>query len=429
MWNKDQCEDVNECLNNHCPQAMQCVDLARSFACTCPPGHKMVGEQCVDLDECVLYKDACLAGMTCQNLPGSYRCTCPKGYYADDTGECRDIDECSMRNVCNKGDLCVNTPGAFRCDCNDDSCTMDLSCGEQCDTHTQYCRQGTCRCKHGYILKRGVCVSKCGYGLCGGRNTLCDVDSTEACSCQPGYVSYTSAYVAPCVDKNECLALMPCGNNERCVNKPGGYKCLCKTGYFLDNDVCSDIADTPYADIELVSSNVFSIGETASIITKIRTAWDRSPAWSNVAWSKDLVALSPPPPRYTTPYNRQVLVIEDFCPEDAGNYTLTVQKKGYLTTRAVIPVYLKPIMTKMGSSQYGQWTKMAVEVAFKGLWEVDWYRVSGTKRQLLLPSNNVKFARKHQTIRIRNNQGMLYEARVVGVVGERMFTGVATFEL
>lgn len=428
VWNTEQCEDINECLVNPCPEAMQCENLVRGFACTCAPGYQMLDQECVDIDECVVLKDACLEGMACQNLPGSFRCSCPTGYYADDSGRCRDVDECVLRDVCNKGDICINTPGSFRCDCADASCEEDLSC-QHCDHSTEYCREGVCRCKYGYILKRGRCVSKCGYGLCGGANTLCDVQSTEACSCQPGYTTYTSAYVAPCIDVNECEG-MPCGKNERCVNRRGGYRCLCKTGYFLNNTECSDIADTPYVDIEMVSKNIFSIGETASIITKIRTAHDKSPAWTNVAWSKGLVALSPPPPRYTTPYNRQVLIIKNFVPEDAGNYTLRVRKKGYLTTTAVIPVYVKPLITKLSKArQYGQWTKLDVQVAFKGLWEVEWYRVTGYKKQLLLPSQDVKFARKHQTIRIRNNQGMLYEARVVGMLGNRMFTGTEQFDL
>ena len=32
-------------------------------------------------------------------------------------------------------------------------------------------------------------------------------------------------------DINECKESRPCGNQAKCENKPGAYKCVCRDGY------------------------------------------------------------------------------------------------------------------------------------------------------------------------------------------------------
>uniref|UniRef100_A0A914HVQ6 Fibulin-1 n=1 Tax=Globodera rostochiensis TaxID=31243 RepID=A0A914HVQ6_GLORO len=77
---------------------------------------------------------------------------------------------------------------------------------------------------------------------------LCSVreEGTVQCSCRPGYD------LAPdgrsCADIDECLLLADdCAESQRCLNTPGGFKCIrtqsCGTGYAMDSETeqCVDV--------------------------------------------------------------------------------------------------------------------------------------------------------------------------------------------
>ena len=50
-----QCEDINECnKNNICPAHSICANTAGSFSCTCLEGFADNDGECVDIDECAI---------------------------------------------------------------------------------------------------------------------------------------------------------------------------------------------------------------------------------------------------------------------------------------------------------------------------------------------------------------------------------------
>ncbi|XP_041371795.1 fibrillin-2-like isoform X2 [Gigantopelta aegis] len=115
------CVDVNECLDaalNNCQFA--CNNTEASYTCYCPAGYTGTGNNCIDVDECVLNTDNCQMG--CTNTNGSFVCTCNNGYTVSttDPSRCDDVNEClsSTLNTCQSpSETCVNTKGSFRCDC------------------------------------------------------------------------------------------------------------------------------------------------------------------------------------------------------------------------------------------------------------------------------------------------------------------------
>lgn len=71
----------------------------------------------LDIDECVIDRDACDANQICLNLPGAYRCDCKVGFILDPlTNACEDINECQINlHECLETQRCDNTIGSYRC--------------------------------------------------------------------------------------------------------------------------------------------------------------------------------------------------------------------------------------------------------------------------------------------------------------------------
>ena len=103
----------------------------------CEVGWARVEDACVDVDECAAETSPCSDGQYCENVNGSYTCedcdsTCVgctgKGPanckeciagYTKESGQCTDIDECSLEEkACKrKNENCYNVPGSFVCVC------------------------------------------------------------------------------------------------------------------------------------------------------------------------------------------------------------------------------------------------------------------------------------------------------------------------
>ncbi|KAM7542300.1 hypothetical protein Aperf_G00000010092 [Anoplocephala perfoliata] len=135
---------------------------------------------------CVPCHSSCSGG--CSDGTSSSCFSCAPGYLlVKESGKnlCQDIDECE-NSPCKKGTYCINNAGSFFC----------AKCPNECSS----CK-GPSECLD--------CSS--GFELEGGK----------------------------CVDIDECLDLGTCsGPNERCVNRFGSYRCICKEGYRREQDIC-----------------------------------------------------------------------------------------------------------------------------------------------------------------------------------------------
>lgn len=121
-----KCLDIDECLINKdaCDSNQNCKNMLGGYRCECKVGYKMDSRTnaCIDINECQINNHNCLPTQRCDNTIGSYTCirlqSCGTGYVLNaETGECDDDDECELgRHDCPAGYKCRNTKGSFRCD-------------------------------------------------------------------------------------------------------------------------------------------------------------------------------------------------------------------------------------------------------------------------------------------------------------------------
>lgn len=86
--------------------------LTIAFTCTCNGG--FIGADCQTVDHC--YHNDCPEHSTCKNGPGKKSCTCNHGFTGKD---CEDVDYCHQAE-CPKRSVCVNGPSDYSCKCDDD---------------------------------------------------------------------------------------------------------------------------------------------------------------------------------------------------------------------------------------------------------------------------------------------------------------------
>ncbi|MED6293045.1 hypothetical protein CHARACLAT_006813 [Characodon lateralis] len=153
---------------------------------TCKEGFSLKDRVCVDLDECTDIDGAteiCGNNSRCINTNGSYYCNCkdgfalqknPGNFTADQSGRCRDINECkTFQGICGPNAFCNNTISNF-----------------------------TCTCEQGFVSSTGLTV-------------------------------FHPSDNVTCTDKDECKEENACGLNASCQNTQGSYYCICNTGFGL----------------------------------------------------------------------------------------------------------------------------------------------------------------------------------------------------
>ena len=179
--------DIDECSISLCNLPHQiCNNTYSSYLCTCEVGYQLVGEECIDVDECVLPISPCQQhctnndGLFCQYvmdieinqliLLGSYTCSCDADYMLE-------VDKSTCRGISTV--VCGTNPFY---NCENDNC---IYVGDK--KVCSYCKEGTelsadgrfCDDIHECTLQPDVCpvVSSQCY----------DVFSTYYCVCNPGY--------------------------------------------------------------------------------------------------------------------------------------------------------------------------------------------------------------------------------------------------
>ncbi|XP_025022331.1 EGF-containing fibulin-like extracellular matrix protein 1 isoform X1 [Python bivittatus] len=255
------CQDIDECTTgaHTCRSDQVCVNLRGSFTCQCRVGYQKRGEQCIDIDECMIPS---FCHHRCVNSPGSYYCQCNAGFQlTTDNRTCADINECETGNPC--AQLCYNIVGSFLCQCNQG---FELSPDRISCDDVDECRASNFLCQYQCVNEPGrfSCVCPDGYQLVRGRN---------------------------CQDINECEVGNECREDEMCSNYHGGYRCYprnpCQEPYMLasenrcicpvSNPLCRDL---PYSIVHkymsihserTLPSDIFQIQATTIIPNTINT--------------------------------------------------------------------------------------------------------------------------------------------------------------
>ncbi|RWS20763.1 Fibulin-1-like protein [Leptotrombidium deliense] len=258
------CEDIDECIEDVCPDDKLCKNTPGSFVCNedhenlvafekCSIGYffNKHSNTCEDIDECQLEIDNCME-FGCENTIGSYKCIEQKCFPGFEliNGVCEDINECQRLGVsaCLPNETCINSKGLYFCQkckqvetvyrcysrkqcllgyeplqyqCVDvDECKIglfDCTDEEQCvNTIPGY----RCDCRPGYTRNRSNKKCEKSHSNCGMDN-ICP-DLTQEFPCPIGY--QLSVDKLKCEDIDECL-YERCAEGETCVNLRGGHRC------------------------------------------------------------------------------------------------------------------------------------------------------------------------------------------------------------
>ncbi|KAG5842766.1 hypothetical protein ANANG_G00181210 [Anguilla anguilla] len=148
--NGTHCRDIDECsLAMPCFTPSACVNVAKGFSCEpCPPGltgpplsgigveyAKSHKQECMDVDECI--EGACVPNSVCINTVGSYRCgQCKVGFYGNQTVGCFPWRSCDSLgfNPCDINAHCViERNGDLTCRCNVGWAGNGNTCGPDTD--------------------------------------------------------------------------------------------------------------------------------------------------------------------------------------------------------------------------------------------------------------------------------------------------------
>ncbi|XP_039994904.1 latent-transforming growth factor beta-binding protein 1 isoform X5 [Xiphias gladius] len=203
-----QCVDIDECQDHQVCTRGHCLNTEGSFKCQCGPGFRVstTGDQCDDVDECLEEARPCEAVGECVNSMGSYTCTCPHGYQQTNATSCRDVDECvDEPELCSPNGKCLNTEGAYLCVCES---------GFTANLDTPSCDD---------IDECGLNETLCGpHGFC--ENRL----GSFRCLCDQGYQESQDGQ--GCADVNECELLSSVCGEAQCVNMDGSFLCVCPSG-------------------------------------------------------------------------------------------------------------------------------------------------------------------------------------------------------
>lgn len=249
-----ECVDINECQRglHTCTASQYCINHPGTYECvsqgggggplTCPAGYELQGDECVDVDECALGTDDCVAN--CRNVPGSFECYCSEGFEGDGY-VCTDIDECALGlDNCSEYADCTNDAPGF-----------------------------TCTCKPGFEGDGVTCLppNECALGIdnCDDNATCTDTFEGYDCACNAGFEGdgFTCADLDECADGTHACSL-----NAVCTNTFGSYDCSCSPHFAGDGKTCTpddgcvdlDNFETVWPGVEWVHPEGGVIGGSAT---------------------------------------------------------------------------------------------------------------------------------------------------------------------
>ena len=251
-----ECVDIDECKEfQFCHEDNHCTNTVGSYSCGCWHGYKSLQNSCSDIDECSNHK-ICPVNSVCENHAGSYNCQCDTGFQGS---LCEDIDECYLAKSCHTNATCSNKPGSYFCSCNlgfyGDGKTCELGqCDDRMCPYDQECVSATtnqCKCKKGlkYNKEDELCedVDECLNAICKHNSFCVNSEGSYTCTCNSGYFNNGKTCQKACSDDM-------CPLNEVCVSTKS-MDCQCGDGFERDeSDVCADI-DECYADGDTCGEN------------------------------------------------------------------------------------------------------------------------------------------------------------------------------
>ncbi|KAK3705936.1 hypothetical protein RRG08_065079, partial [Elysia crispata] len=295
------CVDINECQTSF-PCDQNCNNTIGSYICSCEDGFLKAGDRCADIDECE-FPTIHMCEQRCRNTKGGYACECFEGFTLDVTNR-RTCMAIGMSKVCSSGnncsdlcrvengtDVCYCPPGfqldtATSTNCSDiDECATESPCDATNGQCNNLVGGFSCSCNAGFRLSAdsitcqacdffafGVeCAQTC---ACNETNTQQCLATNGTCVCQEGWTGETCAEN---IDECQAPNFGNCGSNTRCVDSPGSYRCVCDSGFFKSDSVCTPCDATHFGQdcastCPCVEANTQDCNDTTGTCT-CNTGW------------------------------------------------------------------------------------------------------------------------------------------------------------
>lgn len=268
--NSDNCVDIDECAEGT-SGCEHCTNTEGSYECTCPGGYDLAEDEhtCVDINECDIIVEneddaesaptkLCTGG--CENTIGSFICTCGTNQHLLEdrrtcaTDTCHDLNNPQL-NKTRCAHQCVDLPsGVYECVCpagyklSDDLHNCEVAESVCAETGGyESCAPGicvpsedniafSCECPAGYVHEANHCrdVDECVNGMHECSHDCFNNLGSYQCGCPLGFVFVEGSNEHVCADIDECAATPNVCGTLNCVNKDGGFTCLCADGSEAD---------------------------------------------------------------------------------------------------------------------------------------------------------------------------------------------------